>query len=160
MPVDLQEVRLRIASRQPISVEETHALFEDAGLFLGRRVIRTASGFIIILAPPPRQGQLQQDEQLFPRIEITEHAIRGIGVRGNREAQQQMALMANLRWGQGATVRVKGNRHLRQACREAGLIVVNNNPHARAWRAITSRLSPARPPAMAPPPAPPQPQAI
>jgi hypothetical protein len=159
MPVDLQEVRLRVASRQPISVEETQALFEDAGLFLGRQVIRTASGFIIILGPQVQPGQQQQNQQL-PRIEITEHAIRGFGVRGNREACQQMALMANLRWGQGATVRVKGNRHLRQACREAGLIVINNNPHARAWRATTSRLSPARPPAMAPPRAQPQPQAI
>lgn len=141
MPVDLQEIRLKVANRQPISAEETHALFADAGLFIGRQVIRTAGGFIVILGPPVRQGQQQQD-QLLPRIEITEHAIRGIGVRGNREAYQQMALMAKLRWGEGVSVRVRGDRHLRQACREAGLVVINNNPSAKAWRAITMRSAP------------------
>ena len=99
MPVDLQTVRLRVANRQPITLEETHALFAHAGLFQGRQVIRTARGFIIILDPPPlRQGQQQQDQLQLPRIEITEHTIRGIGVRGNREAYEQMALMAKLRW--------------------------------------------------------------
>jgi hypothetical protein len=58
----------------------------------------------------------------LPRIEITEHAIRRIGVQGNHAACQQKALMATLRWGQGAkTVRVKGKRRQRRGWWEAGL---------------------------------------
>ena len=42
--------------------------------------------------------------------------------------------MALVRFGEGATVGVRGNRHLRAACRESGLVVVNkNNTATVAW---------------------------
>lgn len=161
MPIDVQEVRLKVANRQPISVVETLALFQAEGLFIGRRVIRTARGFIIIMddEPAPPQRQHQHEHQLGPRIEITEHAIRAIGARDNREIAQHMAHMARLRWGEGASVAVRGNRQLRAACREAGLTVINANPMAlawqRAWRMITLRPARLGPPRAA---AAPQPQ--
>jgi hypothetical protein len=61
-------------------------------------------------------------------------------------------MLAALMWGAGGSVRVRGNHHLRAACREAGLTVINNNLSAKAWRAITTRVAPRpRPPAAAGP---------
>jgi hypothetical protein len=51
-------------------------------------------------------------------------------------------MLAALMWGAGGSVRVRGNHHLRAACREAGLTVINNNLSAKAWRAITTRVAP------------------
>jgi hypothetical protein len=153
MAIDIQEVRLKVANRQPLSLLEIHGLFEAEGLLFGRQVIRTATGFIIILGPPVRQLQLTPMQP--PGIEITEHAIRGIDLGGDRDAYAQMALMAKLRWGERAAMRIRGSRHLRAACRAEGLVVVNDNLSAKAWRALTMR--PARrprPPAPQPRPGP------
>jgi transcriptional regulator with XRE-family HTH domain len=78
-----------------------------------------------------------------------------------RVVVSEAAKLAALMWGVGGTVRVSGNRHLRAACREAGLTVINTNPSAKAWRAITTRRAPRPPhPAAAPHPAWPQAQPI
>ena len=163
MPTDVQEIRRKVANREPIALMDIHALFEAEGLFMGRQVVLTPAGFVVILRP----GQQQQNQQQLmplqppsPSIEVTEDALRGINVRGDREVEAQMALMAALRWGEGATVRVRGGRHLRAACEAAGLTVINDNPTAKAWRALTGRTR-RRPAAQAPAPVaapPPQPR--
>jgi hypothetical protein len=165
MPINVQDVRRKIDNHEPISIDEIQALFEAEGLFIGHRVIRTTNGLIVALGPLlVQQGQQQNQgpQQLGPRIEITENRIRGIGTRGSRAFARQLALMARVRFGEGETVGVRGDRHLRAACRALGLVVVNkNNAVTIAWSFARNtmvmrrlpRRGPRRPVPFAPGPA-------
>jgi hypothetical protein len=126
---------------------------------MGRSRVRTVNGFMILFGQPVPNDP---SHQLTPHIEVTQGRIRVATMGGDREIYAEAAMLAALMWGAGGTVRVTGNRHLRAACREAGLTVINNNPGAKAWRAITMRRAPRphHPAAAAPHPAWPQAQPI
>ena len=48
MPVNVQDVRRKVANREPIAVDEIHALFQAEGFFLGRQVIRTSMASLLL----------------------------------------------------------------------------------------------------------------
>jgi len=149
MPVNVAQVRVKVANRQRLTSEELEALIDAEGWLVGRPRVHTANGFMILFGQPVPGDP---SHQLTPHIEVTNGQIRVRTMGADRQIYAEAAMLAALMWGSGGTVRVKGNRHLRAACREAGLTVINNNPSARAWRAITMRPAPRpRHPAVAGP---------
>jgi hypothetical protein len=139
MPVNVAQVRAKVANRERLSSEELEALIDAEGWFMGRPRIRSIKGFMILF------GQTvpgDPSHQLTPHIAVTEGRIRVATMGVDRDIYAEAAKLAALMWGAGGTVRVSGNRHLRAACREAGLTVINTNSTAKAWRAITKRRAP------------------
>jgi hypothetical protein len=159
MPVNIAQVRVKVANRELLTHEELEALVDAEGWLMGRSRIRTVNGFMILFGQPVPGDP---SHEFTPHIEVTNGRIRVAAMGFDREIYAEAAQLAALMWGAGGTVWVTGNWRLRAACREAGLTVINNNPSAKAWRAITMRRAPRprHPAAAAPHPAWPHAQPI
>ena len=106
MPVNVAQVRIKVANRERLTDEELDALIDAEGWFMGRPRVRTVNGFMILF------GQPVPNDPSHPAYAASSRLPRGriwvATMGGDRGIYAEAAMLAALMWGAGGTVRVRG----------------------------------------------------
>ena len=92
MPVNVAQVRFKIANRERLTPEDLEALIDAEGWFMGRPRIRTANGFKILFGQPARGDPTHQ---LTPHIEVTPGRIRVHTMGVDRRIYAEAAMLVS-----------------------------------------------------------------